>query len=89
MSENTPQHFITGTTREDHARQRFSTATTGAPPTAEQRAAVTTINDLVVQLAVAIDEHTPHSRNQSLALTALEDVSMRANRAIFATGASA
>lgn len=73
-------------TREEIARQRFITASTGTPPTDEQRAAVAAINELAVQLAVAIDEHTPHSRNQSLALTALEDVSMRANRAIFATG---
>lgn len=73
-------------TREEIARQRFITASTGTPPTDEQRAAVAKINEIVVQLAVAIDENTPHSRNQSLALTALEDVSMRANRAIFATG---
>lgn len=47
------------------------------------------INEAVVLLAVVIDESTPHSRNKSLALRALEDVSMRANRAIFATGPTA
>lgn len=76
-------------TAEDRARGRFFTATTGQPPTDEQRAAVKRINDAVVDLAVAIEELTPRSRNQSLALTALEDVSMRANRAIFASGPSA
>lgn len=76
-------------TAEDRARGRFFTATTGQPPTDEQRAAVKAINEAVVALAVVIEENTPHSRNKSLALTALEDVSMRANRAIFATGPNA
>lgn len=76
-------------TAEDRARARFFTASTGQPPTDEQRAAVRQINNLVVELAVAIEELTPRSRNQSLALTVLEDVSMRANRAIFATGPNA
>lgn len=70
---------------EDRARDRFFTATT-AHMYAEHRAAVGQINEAVVALAVLIDQLTPKSRNQSLALTALEDVSMRANRAIFATG---
>lgn len=73
-------------TAEDRARGRFFTATTGQPPTDEQRAAVKAINDAVVALAVVIEANTPNSPNKSLALTALEDVSMRANRAIFATG---
>ena len=73
-------------TAEDRARARFFTATTGQPPTDAQREAVRKLNNLIVELAVAIEELAPRSRNQSLALTALEDVSMRANRAIFATG---
>lgn len=76
-------------TPEDRARSRFFTAATGQPPTDEQRAAVRAINAAVVALAVEIERHTPKSRNQSLALTALEDVSMRANRAVFATGSAA
>ena len=76
-------------TAEDRARGRFFTAATGQPPTDEQRAAVREINEAVVALAVLIERHTPRSRNQSLALTALEDVSMRANRSIFATGPTA
>ncbi|AUG28756.1 MULTISPECIES: hypothetical protein [Microbacterium] len=77
---------MTNSSLPDRARGRFFTATTGQPPTDEQRAAVTAINEAVVLLAVVIEENTPNSRNKSLALTALEDVSMRANRAIFATG---
>lgn len=76
-------------TAEDRASARFFTAASGQPPTDEQRAAVAAINAAVVALAVEIERHTPRSRNQSLALTALEDVSMRANRSIFATGPSA
>lgn len=76
-------------TAEDRARGRFFTATTGQPPSDEQRAAVRAINEAVVTLACVIEAHAPASRNKSLALTALEDVSMRANRAIFATGPSA
>ena len=76
-------------TAADRARARFITASGGQPPTDEQREAVRLIGNLVVELAVAIEELTPRSRNQSLALTALEDVQMRANRAVFATGPSA
>jgi hypothetical protein len=76
-------------TAEDRARARFFTAGCGQPPTDDQRAAVAAINGAVVALAVLIEQHTPRSRNQSLALTALEDVSMRANRSIFATGPTA
>lgn len=76
-------------TAEDRARGRFFTASGSQPPSDEQRDAVRVLNELVVALAVTIEELTPRSRNQSLALTALEDVSMRANRAIFATGPTA
>lgn len=73
------------------AQERFFTASTPgrAPASDEQREAVLVINQAVVNLAALIDDLTPNSRNKSLALTALEDVSMRANRAIFATGPSA
>lgn len=76
-------------TIEDRTRARFITASTGQPPTDKQRETVELINELVVRLAVAVEALTPRSRNQSLALTALEDVQMRANRAVFATGPSA
>lgn len=73
------------------ASERFFTASTPGrePATDEQREAVLKINQQVVALAATIDDLTPGSRNKSLALTALEDVSMRANRAIFATGPTA
>lgn len=68
------------------ARERFIAAATGQPPTDEQRAAVEGIQDSVVHLAMSIEALVPEGRNKSLALTALEDVHMRANRAIFAKG---
>lgn len=76
-------------TAHERERARFITAAGGPPPTSEQGGAVEEIASLVVSLAAAIEGLTPRSRNQSLALTALEDVHMRANRAIFATGPSA
>ena len=69
--------------------ERFFTAAGGKPATDEQRAAVAQINAVVVQLASHIEALVPNGRNKSLAFTHLEDVSMRANRGIFATGPSA
>lgn len=68
--------------------ERFGTAATGAPPTDAQRSSVTEIRDRVVELATAIELELPDGRNKALALTALEDVHMRANRAIFQEGPS-
>jgi hypothetical protein len=75
----------------ESAQERFFTANsaTRAPATGDQKDAVAIINAAVVNLAAHIDDLVPGSRNKSLALTALEDVSMRANRAIFATGPTA
>lgn len=69
--------------------QRFFTAAQGTPPTDEQREAVAKLQEAIVQVASHIHAYVPSGRNQSLALTALEDVQMRANRGIFATGPSA
>ncbi len=69
--------------------QRFMAAATSAPPTDEQRDAVRQITEAVVELGHRIEFLTPQGRNKSLALTALEDVQMRANRAIFAKGPAA
>jgi hypothetical protein len=66
------------------AEQRFFTAAGGNPPTDEQKAAVAELRGLIVELGAAIDDRVPDGRNKSLALTALEDVQMRANRGIFA-----
>jgi hypothetical protein len=67
--------------------ERFAAG--GQPPTDEQRDAVRQIQEAVVSLAAHIGAHVPGGRNKSLAMTALEDVHMRANRGIFATGPSA
>lgn len=67
----------------ERAARRFQTATNGQPPTPQQRAAVTILTELIVNVAVAIEQAVPEGRNKSLALTALEEVQMRANRGIF------
>lgn len=80
MAESTPPTPL---------EQRFMTAAGGTPPTDDQKNAVRQIQEAVVNLASHIEAHVPTGRNKSLALTALEDVHMRANRGIFATGPSA
>lgn len=65
-------------------QDRFFTAAQGTPPTEAQKAQSNEIREKVVELGVLINEHVPGGRNQSLALTHLEDVLMRANRGIFA-----
>lgn len=62
---------------------RFFTAQSGAPATDAQKSAVANINQEIIELATLIDLSVPDGRNKSLALTALEDVSMRSNRGIF------
>lgn len=73
-------------TAEDRARARFQTATTGRPASDGERASVKKIIEAVVALATLIEERVPSGRNKSLALTALEDVHMRANRGVFQDG---
>lgn len=68
----------------EQARVRFFTAAAGKPPTDLQRAEVAELRETIVTLAAQIGEYVPAGRNKSLALTALEDVQMRANRGIFA-----
>lgn len=71
----------------DDVVKRFGlTATTGNPPTDEQKSAVTDIRELAVNLALAINAGVPEGRNKSIAFTHLEDVIMRANRGIFQDG---
>ena len=65
------------------AEARFTTSVSGGRPTDAQIDNVRAIAEAVVELAAAIDLLVPDGRNKSLALTALEDVHMRANRAIF------
>lgn len=63
---------------------RFFTASSGPDPTEQQKLDVAKLRELIVDLGTAIEDRIPDGRNKSLALTALEDVQMRANRAIFA-----
>lgn len=65
------------------ANTRFITAAGGTPPTDEQKLEVAHLKDAIVDLAVLIEALVPDGRHKSLALTALEDVQMRANRGIF------
>ena len=73
----------------DAAEARFFTASAGQPPTEQQKLDVAKLRDLIVDLATGIEDRVPAGRHKDLALTALEDVQMRANRGIFATGPSA
>ncbi|MCU1441121.1 MAG: hypothetical protein JWP85_2118 [Rhodoglobus sp.] len=68
--------------------ERFMTAVGGKPPTDDQKHAVAKLQEAIVQVASHIHAFVPSGRNQSLALTSLEDVQMRANRGIFAEGPS-
>jgi hypothetical protein len=70
------------------AEARFFTAAAGKPPTDEQRAVVAQLRAAIVQVGYLIEAHVPVGRNKALALTALEDVQMRANRGIFAPPAN-
>ena len=76
-------------TGRDRVEARFFTAAGGPPPTDQQKLDVAKLRELIVDLGTAIEDRVPSGRNKSLALTALEDVQMRANRAIFATGPTA
>lgn len=57
--------------------------------TASEDPRVVKLRELIVALGAAVDDIVPAGRNKSLALTALEDVQMRANRGIFAKGPTA
>ena len=51
-------------------------------PTEEQASRMQKIRDTAKELAILVADSTPASREQSLALTSLEEVSMWANAAI-------
>jgi hypothetical protein len=70
-------------TPQERTEARFFTASGGKPPTDEQRTEVEVLRGLVYALGLEIEASVPNGRRKSLALTALEDVQMRANRAIF------
>lgn len=68
------------------ARDRFFTAQSGRPATDQDKLVISVINEGVIDIGAYVIENVPAGRNQSLALTALEDFQMRAVRAIFAEG---
>lgn len=70
-------------TAEQVVNERFFTAQTGRKPTESDKALVQAIHDKVEALALLIEIDVPSGRNKSLAMTALEDVQMRAIRAVF------
>lgn len=70
----------------DQAIERFFSAVSGKAPDAIQKGNVLALQDLIIELGTQILLVVPEGRNRSLALTALEDVQMRANKGIFAEG---
>lgn len=67
----------------EEAESRFITAAGSAPPTKYQKNSVQVIKNATVELGALILEHVPEGRDRSIAMTALEDTLMRANRGIF------
>ncbi|QKS17294.1 hypothetical protein HUN59_14720 [Curtobacterium sp. Csp2] len=83
-----PDHFIADfDSVETPADERITGATNLAEErffTASEKQEVVTLRKLIQELGTTIDLVVPPGRNKALALTALEDVQMRANRGIFA-----
>lgn len=68
----------------EKARQRFVTALNNpVAPTQEEKNRVEAITDSIIDQAAMLEFLLPECRDKSLALTALEEVSFRANRAIY------
>lgn len=74
--DNTDDYVAIAEAATDTATERFFTAS--------DREEVVDLRGLIVELGTTIDLLVPPGRNKALALTALEDVQMRANRGIFA-----
>ena len=70
-------------TAEQVVDETFFTAQSGRPATNSDRKLIADIEAAVKQLALIIEIDVPSGRNKSLAKKALEDVQMRAVRAIF------
>lgn len=70
-------------TAEDVVRDTFFTTQTGRVATESDKLLIADIHEKVVALALVIELDVPAGRNKSLAKKALEDVQMRAVRAIF------
>jgi hypothetical protein len=67
---------------EDRPSDEIHIRFTYHPPTAEQARRMQSIRDMCRELASLVEANTPASREQALALTHLEEVSMWANAAI-------
>lgn len=63
-------------------RERVERDFTYHPPKPEQQSKYAAIRDKAKELALLIVDLTPESREQSLAITSLEDVVAKANAAI-------
>lgn len=70
-------------TVEERAADRFFTAAGSPPATGEQLATVAKLQAAVQYLATLIEASVPDNRNREIAFQSLEDVQMRANRALF------
>lgn len=70
-------------TAEQVVSDTFFTAQTGRAATEADKALVAAIHEKVVALALLIEIDVPGGRNKSLAKKALEDVQMRAVRAVY------
>lgn len=85
---HTPDHYV-GDELENVSVAETEAAYTLAKEryfTASEHEKVIELREAIVELGMRIDLLVPAGRNKSLALTALEDVQMRANRGIFAPG---
>lgn len=67
----------------EEINSRFVTAVDGAVPTDNQRQASALIKSLILDVAHTLNSVAPDSRTKSLALTALEEALMWANKSIF------
>jgi hypothetical protein len=80
--ENTENQIAASNAALAKAKARFFKAG-DFPVTPEQQKAVELLQAHVIGLAAAIEQHIPDGRNKALALTALEEVQMRAGRAVW------
>lgn len=67
----------------ERAEAQLNTAASGKPPTEEQRDSLLAVRNHAVGFLAAIFENVPDNRDRSLAITAVEDALMRANRGVF------
>lgn len=70
-------------TSEERAELQLITSAKGVPPTDEQRLQLELLVTNAVNFLAVIYEVVPDNRDRSLAITAVEDALMRANRGVF------